>query len=70
MLIILGIRYYCVVRMFSKEELRQISHQKLLVSKTLVNSCLFAFFVVHTINGFGYHVLHIYITHMSINEAG
>ena len=40
--------------MFDGGKLWQISHRKLLVSKTLVvNSCLFPFYIVHTIIKFG-----------------
>ena len=49
---------------------RQISYQKPLASKRLVNSCSFAFFIVHTISSLVINAPHTYITHMNSNEAG
>ena len=36
--------YICIAQIFGKRNIWQISHQKLLMSRTLVDSCLFAFF--------------------------
>ena len=43
---------------------------KTLASKPLVKSCLFAFFIVHTINSLVINAPQTYITHMNSNEAG
>ena len=65
---------YHVAWMFGGGKLWQLSYQKLLTSKTLINFCLLAFFIVHTINSFGYQCVathkYNYITHLSENEAG
>ena len=39
-------------QIYGEEKLWQISHQKFLPSKTSANSCLFAFLIVQTINGY------------------
>ena len=45
---------YCRAQKFIGGKLSQISHQKRLARKSLMNSCLVAFFIEHTINSFGY----------------
>ena len=55
--------------MFGGGKLWQFSDQKLLASKTLANSCLFAFFIVHTIIVLVIDVPYVYIIHVSENEA-
>ena len=45
---------HCIVQMFDGGKHWWISHQKIMVGKTLANSCLLTFFIVQTINSFGY----------------
>ena len=61
--------YNLIVQLFGGRKLSRFSDQKLLASKSLANSSLLAFFIVHTIIVLVINVPYVYIIHVSENEA-